>query len=200
MAVMPCGSTCVMGAIVEVRTGRIVTLPSISGWNDVHDKFQGIDFRHNSCLVVLSGARNEKKGDIGQHFLCAGAGEIEVGEDDQERREFYDGGGVASTSCSGAYLHSFNLWGDTVRFTPTSLTINQLFNSANEQYVIPTYQRRYSWTEKQVWDLIEDISQIEGGDHHLLGSVVCLAGHHQAGLNKLEVVWPAPGFVDTRLS
>jgi uncharacterized protein with ParB-like and HNH nuclease domain len=75
-----------------------------------------------------------------------------------------------------------------VRFTPTSLTINQLFNSANEQYVIPTYQRRYSWTEKQIWDLIDDVSQIEGGDHHLLGSIVCLAGHHRAGLNQLEVV------------
>jgi uncharacterized protein with ParB-like and HNH nuclease domain len=75
-----------------------------------------------------------------------------------------------------------------VRFTPTSLTINQLFNSANEQYVIPTYQRRYSWTEKQIWELIEDVTQIEGGDHHLLGSIVCLAGHHKAGLNQLEVV------------
>ena len=75
-----------------------------------------------------------------------------------------------------------------MRFTPTSLTINQLFNSANEQYVIPTYQRRYSWTEKQIWELIEDVYQIEGTDQHLLGSIVCLAGHHKAGLNQLEVV------------
>lgn len=75
-----------------------------------------------------------------------------------------------------------------MKFTPTSLTINQLFNSANEQYVIPTYQRRYSWTEKQIWDLIEDVGQIEPGDQHLLGMLVCLAGHHKAGLNQLEVV------------
>lgn len=72
--------------------------------------------------------------------------------------------------------------------TPTSLTINQLFGSNNEQYVIPTYQRRYSWHERQVWELIEDIKLIEGNDTHLLGSIVCLAGHHTAGLNKLELV------------
>jgi uncharacterized protein with ParB-like and HNH nuclease domain len=75
-----------------------------------------------------------------------------------------------------------------MKFTPTSLTINQLFNSANEQYVIPTYQRRYSWTSKQIWELIEDIQQIEDADQHLLGSIVCLAGHHKAGVNQLEVV------------
>jgi hypothetical protein len=72
--------------------------------------------------------------------------------------------------------------------TPTSLTINQLFGSNNEQYVIPTYQRRYSWHERQVWELIDDIGLIEGSDTHLLGSIVCLTGHHTAGLNRLELV------------
>lgn len=72
--------------------------------------------------------------------------------------------------------------------TPTSLTINQLFGSNNEQYVIPTYQRRYSWHERQIWELIDDIGLIEASDTHLLGSIVCLAGHHTAGLNKLELV------------
>lgn len=72
--------------------------------------------------------------------------------------------------------------------TPTALSINQLFGSNNEQYVIPTYQRRYSWHERQVWELIDDISLIENADTHLLGSIVCLAGHHTAGLNKLELV------------
>lgn len=72
--------------------------------------------------------------------------------------------------------------------TPTSLTINQLFGSNNEQYVIPTYQRRYSWSERQIWELIDDIGLIENNDTHLLGSIVCLAGNHTAGLNKLELV------------
>jgi uncharacterized protein with ParB-like and HNH nuclease domain len=35
---------------------------------------------------------------------------------------------------------------------------------------------------------IEDIILIEDGDTHLLGSIVCLAGHHKAGLNQLELV------------
>ena len=49
--------------------------------------------------------------------------------------------------------------------TPTSLTINQLFGSTNEQYVIPTYQRRYSWHERQVWELIDDIPRAEAQPH-----------------------------------
>ena len=75
-----------------------------------------------------------------------------------------------------------------MQITPTSLSISQLFGSNNEQYIIPTYQRRYSWHERQVWELIDDIKLIENADTHLLGSIVCLAGHHTAGLNKLELV------------
>src|SRR5262245_28748373 len=72
--------------------------------------------------------------------------------------------------------------------TPASLTINQLFGSANEQYVIPAYQRRYSWHRQQIWDLIDDVDLLDSADAHLLGSIVCLAGHHTAGLNQLELV------------
>jgi hypothetical protein len=72
--------------------------------------------------------------------------------------------------------------------TPTCLSISQLFGSTNEQYVIPPYQRRYSWHKRQVWELIDDILLLEDGDTHLLGSIVCLAAHHQAGLNNLELV------------
>lgn len=72
--------------------------------------------------------------------------------------------------------------------TTTSLKINQLFGSTNEQFIIPAYQRRYSWHERQVWELIDDILLIEDAGTHLLGSIVCLTGHHKAGLNKLELV------------
>ncbi len=75
-----------------------------------------------------------------------------------------------------------------MKITPTSLTINQLFSSTNEQYIIPAYQRRYSWLGRQVWELIDDISLIDDIGTHLLGSIVCLAEHHTAGLNKLELV------------
>ena len=68
LAVVGCGSTCVWGAIVEPRSGRMVPLPSVSSWFETHDKFEAIDFRHNSRLIVMSGARNEKKGDMGRHY------------------------------------------------------------------------------------------------------------------------------------
>jgi Protein of unknown function DUF262/Protein of unknown function (DUF1524) len=75
-----------------------------------------------------------------------------------------------------------------MQITPTSLSISHIFGANNEQYVIPTYQRRYSWHERQVNELIDDILLIEGSDTHLLGSIVCLTGHHKAGLNQLELV------------
>ncbi|MES0057281.1 DUF262 domain-containing HNH endonuclease family protein [Mesorhizobium sp. M0078] len=75
-----------------------------------------------------------------------------------------------------------------MKITPTSLTLNQLFSSANEQFVIPAYQRRYSWRERQLYELIEDIELLENSDVHLLGSIVCLTGHHTAGINRLELV------------
>jgi hypothetical protein len=75
-----------------------------------------------------------------------------------------------------------------MKISPTALSINQLFGSANEQYVIPTYQRRYSWQRRQVWELIDDIRLIEDGDTHLLGNIVCLTSHLKAGINGLELV------------
>ena len=75
-----------------------------------------------------------------------------------------------------------------MKITPTSLTVNQLLGQTNERYIIPPYQRRYSWLERQIGELIDDISQIESNDTHLLGSIVCLAGAHVADLNELEVV------------
>lgn len=75
-----------------------------------------------------------------------------------------------------------------MRITPTALSLNQLLGSPNEQFVIPSYQRRYSWREKQLFDLIDDINIIDGADTHLLGSIVCLTGNHRAGVNPLELV------------
>ena len=75
-----------------------------------------------------------------------------------------------------------------MQIRPTSLTLNQLFGSSNEQYVIPSYQRRYSWGERQINELLEDIDLLEGADTHLLGNIVCLTRAHQAGINCLELV------------
>lgn len=75
-----------------------------------------------------------------------------------------------------------------MKITPTSLTVSQLLGQTNECYVVPPYQRRYSWLERQIGELIDDVSLIETNDTHLLGSIVCLAGSHVADLNELEVV------------
>ena len=75
-----------------------------------------------------------------------------------------------------------------MKITPTTLTLNQLFSSANEQFVIPAYQRRYSWQEKQLSELFDDLHSLSSDDTHLLGSVVCLTYSHTAGINPLELV------------
>ena len=75
-----------------------------------------------------------------------------------------------------------------MKITPTSLTVSQLLGSQNEQYIIPAYQRRYSWKRHQVEDLWDDLEVLENADSHLFGTIVCLAGHHTAGINRLELV------------
>ncbi|MDY6914812.1 MAG: DUF262 domain-containing protein [Candidatus Cloacimonadota bacterium] len=75
-----------------------------------------------------------------------------------------------------------------MEITPNPLTISQLFSGNNEQFYIPAYQRRFSWQEKQLIDLFEDIDLLKQSDTHLLGTILCLTGSHTAGLNILELV------------
>lgn len=77
---------------------------------------------------------------------------------------------------------------DYMKITPTSLSISQLLSTESEQFVIPAYQRRYSWQDKQVKELFDDINHLEPGDTHLLGSIVCLTGDYSAGTTNLELV------------
>jgi len=75
-----------------------------------------------------------------------------------------------------------------MKITPTSLSISQLLSTESEQFVVPAYQRRYSWQDKQVKELFDDINHLEAGDTHLLGSIVCLTGDYSAGITDLELV------------
>ena len=75
-----------------------------------------------------------------------------------------------------------------MQMNPQSLTVNQLLSSNVEQYVIPAYQRRYSWQEKQLEEIINDLERLDCSDKHFLGSIVCLVEPLAAGINKLEVV------------
>lgn len=75
-----------------------------------------------------------------------------------------------------------------MKITPTTLSINQLLGSSNEQFVIPAYQRRYSWGEKQWSDLFNDIKLLNQQDSHLLGTILCLTSDYSVGVNLLELV------------
>lgn len=43
-----------------------------------------------------------------------------------------------------------------MNITPNKLTIAQLFATPNEQFVVPSYQRRYAWGYHQYLALYED--------------------------------------------
>ena len=75
-----------------------------------------------------------------------------------------------------------------MKITPTTLTISELLSSESTRFVIPAYQRRYAWKLKQVTELFDDINKLDGGESHLLGSIVCLTKYFQAGINDLELV------------
>ncbi|CAH0169407.1 DUF262 domain-containing protein [Peribacillus simplex] len=75
-----------------------------------------------------------------------------------------------------------------MKITPTTLSINQLLGSGNEQFIIPAYQRRYSWGEKQWSDLFNDIKLLSQQDSHLLGTILCLTSNYAVGINQLELV------------
>ena len=76
MAITPCGSACVGGAIFEARTGKMISLGIISSWVETHDDFEGIAFRHDSRMFVMSGQRNEKPGDMGRHYYVFENGRV----------------------------------------------------------------------------------------------------------------------------
>lgn len=59
-----CGALCLMGAVIDARTGKIYWLPhSTCCWRVGDDNFNPIEFRINSRLVVFSGLRNESEKD-----------------------------------------------------------------------------------------------------------------------------------------
>jgi len=75
-----------------------------------------------------------------------------------------------------------------MKITPTALTITQLLSTESEQFVVPAYQRRYSWLSKHIAELFDDINSLESQETHLLGSIVCLTTSHGVGINELELV------------
>ena len=75
---------------------------------------------------------------------------------------------------------------------PTSI-LDFISKSQNAQFVIPVYQRMYSWEEehcKKLWDDILSIGSEENkAQAHFIGSVMYIADNYsQTGINKLSVI------------
>jgi len=75
-----------------------------------------------------------------------------------------------------------------MKITPTTLTLQQFFSVGNEQFLIPAYQRRYAWGQRQQRELFDDLRLLASGDTHLLGTVLFLSDTHKPGVNQLELV------------
>ena len=75
-----------------------------------------------------------------------------------------------------------------MKITPTTLTLQQFFSVGNEQFLIPAYQRRYAWGQRQQRELFDDLRLLASGDTHLLGTVLFLSDTHKPGINQLELV------------
>jgi uncharacterized protein with ParB-like and HNH nuclease domain len=75
-----------------------------------------------------------------------------------------------------------------MQITPNKLSIAQLLATNNEQFVVPSYQRRYAWGYNQVKALFDDIRMLKEGDGHLFGMIILHTEFHTGGLNKPELV------------
>ena len=63
-----------------------------------------------------------------------------------------------------------------------------LFES-NDQFVVPSYQRRYSWEDEQVEDLWKDLQNIESSaQDHFFGTVVFMSRSAAQGATKYDIV------------
>ncbi|MBA4240443.1 MAG: DUF262 domain-containing protein [Sphingobacteriaceae bacterium] len=75
-----------------------------------------------------------------------------------------------------------------MNITPNKLTISQLFATNNEQFIVPSYQRRYAWGYNQYVAVYEDIDMLKDNDGHLFGMIILHTHPHTAGLNQPELV------------
>jgi uncharacterized protein with ParB-like and HNH nuclease domain len=68
--------------------------------------------------------------------------------------------------------------------------LNQLLSNNSERFEVPAYQRRYSWKQKQVNALFQDINSLSdvpgNNDLHLLGMIILHKPHSHN--NVIEVV------------
>lgn len=71
---------------------------------------------------------------------------------------------------------------------PRDFTLHSLFNNPNEQFLIPSYQRRYAWKYPQQAALFRDIDMLLDNDGHLFGMLILHTGMYHGGINTVDVV------------
>lgn len=71
---------------------------------------------------------------------------------------------------------------------PKDFTLHSLLNNPKEQFIIPSYQRRYAWRYPQQAALFKDIDMLLDNDGHLFGMLILHTGHHHGGVNTVNVV------------
>lgn len=79
-------------------------------------------------------------------------------------------------------------WRRTMEIHSKDLTLSELFGRSHEQYIIPAYQRRYSWRAQEVEELFDDVKNLQEGETHLLGNILCITSNYRYGINRLELV------------
>lgn len=78
IAIWGCGTECVSGAALDLRTGRAVMFPfTLCCWGaDVPDDFEPVEFRLDSSLLKLHGLRNEDEHDATTHYYTVENGRL----------------------------------------------------------------------------------------------------------------------------
>lgn len=78
-----------------------------------------------------------------------------------------------------------------MQINPQVQNLTALFSIRNEQFIIPPYQRRYSWNKKQVNALFQDIKSLSlvdaDQDGHFFGMLL-LHSHIHTTFNRLEII------------
>ncbi len=75
-----------------------------------------------------------------------------------------------------------------MQVVPKDFTLHALLTNPNEQFVVPSYQRRYAWRAPQQTALFKDIDMLLPGDGHLFGMLILHTEYYHGGLNKVGVV------------
>lgn len=71
---------------------------------------------------------------------------------------------------------------------PQDFNLHGLLSNLQEQFVVPSYQRRYAWGKKQQMELFRDIDMLFPDEGHLLGMLIIHNGNHVGGTNKVQIV------------